>query len=296
MTLYTQPSASKNGPQPMSTTEYFFVVLLKLLLVLALLNVGLIVNNALAAEPAPQTEQPSKLGYSVSGYSRDMNTSDRHTILQQSKSKVAKLAARSHSQPASLNTSSASQQQMSQPQSTVSYHHPYQSFVIYEGYSELYDDDDFDGYYRSFSVIFDADITSGSADQTATVYAVIFIRKRYGDWQQLYVTDDFLLVGDSSEDTYEVYTELDYGYSPNDYDILIELYDSYYGDFVASYGSDDSDYLYALPLESSDYDYIEDDYIEGDYGVHIHAGSSSLGLLLVGFAVLIARNNKVFRR
>ena len=62
-------------------------------------------------------------------------------------------------------------------------------------------------------------------------------------------TDDFTIRGASGDDEYFIETELVSGYPTGDYDILIELYDTYDGAFVASFGPDDSSQLSYLPLE-----------------------------------------------
>ncbi len=64
----------------------------------------------------------------------------------------------------------------------------------------------------------------------------------------------FTIYGESDQDEYEVITTLDQGFTSGSYDILIDLYDADYEELVVSYGSNDNNALYALPLESSEYD------------------------------------------
>ncbi|XQW86109.1 choice-of-anchor H family protein [Thalassotalea piscium] len=147
------------------------------------------------------------------------------------------------------------------------------SFSIYEGFAQLIEDFDEDGYFQTFSVTFDADAIT-SSDSIFNVYAELYLSKNGGPWTHYYTTDDFTLYGESEDDIYEVYTTLEQGYPTDEYDVLIDLYEVGYGDIVASYSSDDTNDLYALPLESSDYD---PEYII----VHDNGGSTSIPLLVI---------------
>ena len=127
-------------------------------------------------------------------------------------------------------------------------------FAIYDATRFLQDDYDGDGFYQTFSVIFDADIYSYTENQFGEVYALLYISKNGGPWTHYFTTDTFLIEGDTDLDEYEVITTFLSGYSSDYYDVLIDLYQVGYGDLVATYSSDDSNDLYALPLESGDYD------------------------------------------
>ena len=135
----------------------------------------------------------------------------------------------------------------------------YTDFSIYGATALLQDDYDSDGFYQTFSVSFDADIVSYTTRPWDEVYALLYISKNGGPWTHYYTTDNFIIEGDTDLDEYEVITTFLSGYSTDHYDILIDLYQEGYGDIVASYSSDDSNVLFALPLESADYDepYIE---------------------------------------
>lgn len=152
----------------------------------------------------------------------------------------------------------------------------YADFAIYGATTFLQDDYDSDGFYQTFSVSFDADIYSYIPSQLGEVYALLYISKNGGPWTHYYTTDNFLIEGETDLDEYEVITTFLSGYSADHYDILIDLYQEGYSDIVASYSSDDSNALYALPLESADYDepYIE--VIEVSHG-----GSFSLVIILL---------------
>ncbi|MEW6991195.1 choice-of-anchor H family protein [Colwelliaceae bacterium 6441] len=161
------------------------------------------------------------------------------------------------------------------------------SFNIYSGYSQLIEDFDQDGYFQTFSVTFDADVYDYHDVNHARVYAELYLSKNGGDWIHYYTTDNFNIYGESEDDEYEVYTTLNQGYSPDEYDVLIDLYEVGYNDIVATYSADDTNELYALPLESSDYD---PDYVEHHSDSHGHGGSHSLFSILFIFSLLVTRS------
>jgi hypothetical protein len=159
-------------------------------------------------------------------------------------------------------------------------------FSIYSAYSQLISDIDEDGYYQTFSVSFDADISSSVAHEQALVYADLYLSQNGGPWILYFSTDSFFITGEDTQDEFEVVTQLDSGYLTEHYDVLIDLYEVGYSDVVATYSANDSNTLYALPLESADYD---PEYIEV---VHYddHGGSSSW-LLIIGLLLLYFRRN-----
>ena len=167
------------------------------------------------------------------------------------------------------------------------------SFVIYEGYSQLIEDFDSDGYYQTFSVTFDADFITYNPYDEAVVYAELYLSENGGPWQHYYTTDSFVIYGESSDDTFEVYSTLAQGFNPNHYDVLIDLYEVGYPNIIASYSSDDSNSLYALPLESSDYDV---EYIEYYEETHIYGGSAGVVSLLVLLTLMLRRLLGKFNR
>jgi len=152
-------------------------------------------------------------------------------------------------------------------------------FAIYGATSFVQNDYDSDNFYQTFSVTFDADIYSNNENQFGEVYALLYISKNGGPWTHYFTTNNFIIEGDSTLDEYEIITTFLSGYSSDYYDILIDLYQVDYNGIVASYSSDDSNALYALPLESADYDepYVEA-YIEV---VETSAGSIYWLLLLI---------------
>ena len=127
-------------------------------------------------------------------------------------------------------------------------------FAIYGASSFLQNDYDNDSFYQTFSVTFDADIYSYTANQFGEVYALLYISKNGGPWTHYFTTNSFIIEGESTLDEYEIITTFLSGYSSDYYDVLIDLYQVDYNGIVATYSSDDSNALYALPLESADYD------------------------------------------
>lgn len=160
------------------------------------------------------------------------------------------------------------------------------SFVIYEGYSQLIEDYDGDSYYQTFSVTFDADLVTHDAHEEAVVYAELYLSENGGPWQHYYSTDSFVIHGESTDDAFEVYSTLAQGFTTNHYDVLIDLYEEGYPNIVASYSSDDSNSLYALPLESSDYDL---EYVEYYQETTIHGGGTSVLVLIMILILLLMR-------
>ena len=160
-------------------------------------------------------------------------------------------------------------------------------FAIYGATSLLQDDYDGDGFYQTFSVIFDADIYSYTANQLGEVYALLYISKNGGPWTHYFTTESFIIEADTNLDEYEVITTFLSGYSSNHYDVLIDLYQEGYSELVATYSSDDSNALYALPLESSDYD---EPYIETYVEVVEVGGGSIYWLALLSLSTYLIRS------
>ena len=123
-------------------------------------------------------------------------------------------------------------------------------FWFYDAYVTLFADSDGDGYYTGIELEFDADTVYTAAD----VYAVTYLSLDYGPWNEYAVTADFTLYGATDADLYVIETELVTGYPTGDYDILIELYDTFDGSLVASFGPEETSELSFLPLEDTTYD------------------------------------------
>ena len=165
----------------------------------------------------------------------------------------------------------------------------YHDFSFYDAFARLFEDRDYDGFHRSFSVTFDADVYSNYPDESVPVYAELYLSRNGGDWVRYFTTETFYIRGANELDDYEVVTTLADGYGTDHYDVLIDLYEVGYSDVVATISSDDTDDLYALPLESANYDREQDVVIEVEGGGSLGAGA--LALLALG-ACLRGRERK----
>lgn len=127
-------------------------------------------------------------------------------------------------------------------------------FWFYSADVELFNDHDRDGYFHGIDLWFDADTYYAFAE----VYAVVYLSKDGGPWNEYAVTDNFTLFGSSSEDDYVIVTELLAGYPPGSYDILIELFDAWDDSFLTWFGPEDTSELAFLPLEDATRDVADE--------------------------------------
>ena len=155
-------------------------------------------------------------------------------------------------------------------------------FWFYDAYVTLFGDSDGDGYYTGIELEFDADTVYTAAD----VYAVTYLSLDYGPWNEYAVTADFTLYGASDTDLYVIETELVTGYPTGDYDILIELYDTFDGSLVASFGPDETSELSFLPLEDTTYDAPSGTTTQ--VVINSGGGGSFSWLLLLGLTIVTA--------
>lgn len=145
-------------------------------------------------------------------------------------------------------------------------------FWFYSADVLLFNDHDVDGHFHGVDLLFDAD----TYYQAAEVYAVVYLSLEGGPWNEYSVTDNFTLFGSSADDEFQVVTELVSGYPTGSYDLLIELFDGYNDDFLASYGPADTSELAFLPLEDANRDAP---FIPPPTTVVVHGGGGSLGWL-----------------
>lgn len=223
-------------------------------------------------------------------FSKHLTTESRQAIVKESKSAVTIdqtiSRATGKTRAEMLNNKTKKSSKLALPIQDKSHSH-LADFAIYGASTLLQDDYDGDGYYQTFSVSFDADIYSYTPNQIGEVYALLYISKNGGPWLHYYTTDNFLIESDYDNDEYEVITTFLSGYSGDHYDILIDLYQVGYSDIVASYSADDSNALYALSLESADYD---EPYIEVIEVVEVsHGGSLSMAILLFFLFIYLLR-------
>jgi hypothetical protein len=153
----------------------------------------------------------------------------------------------------------------------------------------LFNDHDDDGHFHGIDLLFDAD----TYYQAAEVYAVVYLSLEGGPWSEYSATDNFTLFGSSADDEFQIVTELVSGYPTGSYDLLIELFDGYNDDFLASYGPIDTSELAFLPLEDANRDAP---YIPPPTTVIVHEDGGSLGglSLLALLALLFVRRARQY--
>jgi hypothetical protein len=127
---------------------------------------------------------------------------------------------------------------------------PNADFWFYLADVELFGDSDRDGYYSGIDLLFDIDTYYSAAD----IFAVAYLSKDGGPWEEYAVTEDFTIFGSSGTDDYIVVTDLVSGYPRGDYDILVEVFDADTGEFLAYIGPEDTSELAFLPLEDMERD------------------------------------------
>ena len=153
-------------------------------------------------------------------------------------------------------------------------------FWIYDSWVTVQNDFDYDGYYTTLNVEFDADTVFSQVP----VYAVIYLGKNEV-FDSIHVTSIFNIYGDDSNDAFIIESDLVFGFPPYDYEILIELYDADHDVLVAaSDGYWDADLAY-VRLESENYDVIEETVVV----VEEHGGALFIPALLALFGVALYR-------
>ena len=163
-------------------------------------------------------------------------------------------------------------------------------FWFYSADALLFNDHDVDGHFHGIDLLFDAD----TYFQAAEVYAVVYLSLEGGPWNEYSATENFTLFGSSADDEFQIVTELVSGYPTGSYDLLIELFDGYNDDFLASYGPVDTSELAFLPLEDANRDVP---YIPPPTTVVVHEHGGSLGSLsLLALFVLLFVRQIVSRR
>lgn len=155
-------------------------------------------------------------------------------------------------------------------------------YWLYVYDTEVGVDYDRDGYYSRFTLSFEPEVMAGYD----RVYADIYLSYEGRTWDYLTSTSVHRISAAGGSNVINITSELDYGYPPGEYDVLIELRDAYTDRLLVSAGPDTEGALGFLPLEDSEYD--SDSYNYG-IGVDYYAyGSGSLGLstLLIGGSIL----------
>ncbi|MCP3673239.1 MAG: hypothetical protein GY829_02030 [Gammaproteobacteria bacterium] len=144
------------------------------------------------------------------------------------------------------------------------------AFSIYDASITLLSDNDNDGFYQSFSLQFDADVDSGSE----MIYAEIWVKDSSGNWTLDFTTEDFIIEGYSTLDTYILETVWQNGYSTGYYDFRVEIYDTYTDELLTT--TVESSYqLSEVPLEDVGLDMQSN-------GSSVGSGSGETGTISVG--------------
>ncbi|MBD3586221.1 hypothetical protein HHX48_10755 [Salinimonas sp. HHU 13199] len=171
-------------------------------------------------------------------------------------------------------TSAFASQKVDQHNSVVN-----QDFWIYDSWLTLNTDEDYDGYYSSFSLSFDAD----TFFQAHELYAVIYLGDAV-EYKSVYVTSVFTIFGENSDDYLTLDIELVSGFMPYDYDIRIELYDAHNDERVAIHDAFDDADLALVSLESRSND---QPYHDAHHDSSRHGGSIGVvGLFLLLVAII----------
>lgn len=164
---------------------------------------------------------------------------------------------------------------------------PYLEFDIFSATTRLFDDNDFDGFFHTFSVSFDADVYGAYLGQRAEVFADLYLSHNGGPWELYYTTEVFSIFDDREDDEFEVLTSLDSGFNTRHYEVLIDLYQVGSSQVVASISGASSEALYGLPLESADRDIFIEESVSTS--LSIGAGAVPFVTLLVLLVLLLVR-------
>lgn len=217
-------------------------------------------------------------------------TEKKVSVVERRYDKPYEEAVSSSSSPSPLQSDKHKQQKQRYTTASKTYAQVSQSYAdeywIYDSWVTLDADIDYDGYYSRFTVEFDADTIYASAP----VYAVVYLGNN-DTYDAIHVTSNFEIYGEESSDSFVLENTLLSGFPPQEYDLLIELYDAYSDTLVAYSDSYHDGDLYRVSLESDEYEYRYEDTV---VVVEEHGGTMgwlSLTLLFGAMLVLRARRN-----
>lgn len=153
-------------------------------------------------------------------------------------------------------------------------------FELFDAWVDLSGDLDQDGYYHNIKVSFDADVNTQT---TEAVYAKIFLSYQGGPWFQLSTTDLFEIYSNSENDSFEILNELEQGFEPGEYEVLIELHSLYHSGIVSQKILQLERHGYLITLEDLAHDQpaYSMTYVDS-YEVGVSGGFSIAGLLMLG--------------
>lgn len=158
---------------------------------------------------------------------------------------------------------------------------------IYDGFTEVFDDYDGDGFHTYLRISVDVDTDWGESD----VYLEAYLRGTHGTWENIHSSRVFTVYGTSGFDDYEIETELVSGFPADYYDVLVEVYEARSGKLVAEFGPAQSPSFSLVPLEDVNRDGPFAPPIVSSYGSG-GGGSASLLWLLFCAALGIVRRRR----
>ncbi|HGG60498.1 MAG TPA: hypothetical protein ENK26_11395 [Gammaproteobacteria bacterium] len=144
----------------------------------------------------------------------------------------------------------------------------------------LEDDFDHDGFFQFVRL----DFSLRSRLPRADVFARVFVSFEGGPWNLFATTRKLALTNDAPL-AYAIESRLRTGYPSGYYDVLIEVFDDFSGQWLLSYGPYEDRALRAAPLESANRDEFSGSVSGLGYAVYGTGGLSAWGLL--GLALLI---------
>lgn len=166
-------------------------------------------------------------------------------------------------------------------------------YQIYDARTRLFDDFDGDGRYTYLRTRFDLATNYAASD----VFVRLFMRRRGGLWLMVFESDVFTVFSGFSLDNYEIETELVSGFPPDDYDVLLEVYEAPFDNIVLQYGPSETSAFSYLPMEDISFDNVLTKPIAVSSG---GGGAMSIELLflvfLAGLRLIATRREWVIAR
>ena len=147
-------------------------------------------------------------------------------------------------------------------------------------------DNNNDGYFTQADVTLDVD----APNQTRTLYAKLYLIDHNGNWIPVQDIPNFTVSGYSNQDAISVAFGLHTGFSPQNYQFGVEIYDAQTNNLLLTSVTPDNT---PVKMESSDYDQNYSDGGSSSVSVSYHkAGSLPLSLLGGLLVVLMIRRHQ----
>lgn len=122
---------------------------------------------------------------------------------------------------------------------------PHTNVAVSTVKTELFHDNDNDGYYHDFKITFDADVAGGGQ---RSIVAKLYQKSGAGDWLFEAQSDVYTLTGTNTDDAISFEAVWESGYATAQYDFKIEILDSATNELL-TVASNDFGALVAVPLE-----------------------------------------------